>query len=317
MNTDKSKQTGTGCRPLLTRADFHTFSRFYLCLSVFICGYSASSLGAREVKHGLRAPDGFEVTEFADSSLANDIYTMTFDPKGRVVVAGRGYIRILLDKDGSGRADGAIDFARGLKAGAMGLLWEGTSLFCTGDGGLLRYRAGGDGRADGPPELIRKLKTGGEHTAHAVRRGPDGWLYVLVGDQTRIDKSYAALPTSPVKEPVGGCVLRLPPDLKGCEVVAGGFRNAYAMDFNADGELLPFDSDNEPGVSLPWYEPPRLYHVVPGGHHGWRAPRHAATWRFPPHFVDVVAPVATLGRGSPTGVVCYQHAQFPPRYRGG
>ena len=56
----------------------------------------------QRVQHGLRVPAGFEVTEFADSNLANDIYTMTLDPKGRVVVAGRGYIR-LLDRQGRRR----------------------------------------------------------------------------------------------------------------------------------------------------------------------------------------------------------------------
>ena len=47
--------------------------------------------------------------------------------------------------------------------------------------------------------MIRKLKTGGEHAAHAVLRGPDGWLYLLCGNNTDIDKSYAELPTSPIK----------------------------------------------------------------------------------------------------------------------
>src|SRR5262249_55015022 len=56
---------------------------------------------------------------------------------------------------------------------------------------------------------------------------------------------------------------------------------------------------------------------VPGGRYGWLSPQHAATWRQPPHFLDVVPPVATLGRGSPTGVVCYRHTQFPEKYRGG
>ena len=37
----------------------------------------------------------------------------------------------------------------------------------------------------------------------------------------------------------------------------------------------------------------------------------------PPYFADVVAPLADLGRGSPTGVVCYRHVQFPEKYRGG
>jgi len=37
----------------------------------------------------------------------------------------------------------------------------------------------------------------------------------------------------------------------------------------------------------------------------------------PPYFADVVAPVAVLGRGSPTGVACYCHTHFPEDYWGG
>src|SRR5262249_43816386 len=157
----------------------------------------------------------------------------------------------------------------------------------------------------------------GEHDAHAIKRGPDGWLYVLCGNSTGIGKAFATLPTSPVKDPVAGCVVRFPPDFRGAEIVAHGFRNAYRMDFNADGELFTFDADTERCVSLPGYEGTRLYHVIPGGHHGWLAPQRAAWWRLPPYFCDVVAPVADLGRGSPTGVACYRHTQFPAKYRGG
>jgi len=39
---------------------------------------------------GLRVPNGFEVTQFADAKLANDIFCMAFDPRGRVVVSGPG-----------------------------------------------------------------------------------------------------------------------------------------------------------------------------------------------------------------------------------
>jgi putative membrane-bound dehydrogenase-like protein len=288
----------------------------------FLALLTLNPAGARAetttVQHGLRVPAGFEVKEFAESSLANDIYTLTLDQHGRVVVAGRGYLRILVDDDGDGRADRAIDFADGPKDGAMGLLWEGDTLYVIGDGGLRRYRdRDGDGRADGPSELIRALRTGGEHDAHALRRGPDGWLYLLCGNNTAIDRSFAQLPTSPITDPVAGCVVRLTPDLKATEIVADGFRNAYGMDFNGDGELLTFDSDNERCVALPWYEPTRFYHVLPGRHHGWLAPQRTDFWRLPPYFCDVAAPVATLGRGSPTGVACYRHVQFPPHYRGG
>ncbi|HEY7428888.1 MAG TPA: c-type cytochrome [Gemmataceae bacterium] len=267
--------------------------------------------------HGLRLPDGFEVVEFADSSLANDIYCLTLDPKGRVVVSGRDYIRLLVDEDGDGRADRTLDFAGAPKDGAMGLFWEGDTLFCMGDGGLRRYRdAGGDGRRR-PPERIHPFKTGGEHAAHAVRRGPDGWFYVLCGNNTGISRKNVTRMTSPIREPVAGCVLRFTPDFKDCEIVADGFRNAYAFDFNRAGDLFTFDSDNERCVSLPWYEPTRCYHVVAGGHYGWQAPQHAQTWRLPSYFLDAIAPVATLGRGSPTGVVCYRHTQFPTKYRDG
>jgi putative membrane-bound dehydrogenase-like protein len=286
-------------------------------LSLLVLFATVPAARAQGPAHGLRVPNGFEVVEFADTRLANDIFCMTVDPRGRLVVAGRGYIRTLVDDDGDGRADRALDFASP-KDGAQGLLWEGDTLFFTGEGGLRRYRdRDGDGRADGPSELIRALKTGGEHDAHAIRRGPDGWLYVLCGNNTGVTRAFAQRPTSPVTEPVAGCVLRFTPDLKNSEIVADGFRNAYGMDFNRDGELFTFDSDNERCVSLPWYEFCRFYHIIPGGRHGWLSPQRAQWWRLPPYLPDVVAPVTTLGRGSPTGVVCYRHAQFPERYRGG
>jgi putative membrane-bound dehydrogenase-like protein len=271
---------------------------------------------ADPVRHGLRVPEGFEVVEYAGSDLANDIFCMTIDPQGRVIVSGRGYIRILVEGK-NGKAERAINFADGPKDGAMGLLWESDSLLAVGDGGLRRYRdADGDGKADGPSEILRPLKTGGEHDAHALRRGPDGWLYLLCGNNAGIDRKYATLTTSPVKEPIAGAVVRFTPDFKSSEIVADGFRNPYGMDFGSDGSLFTFDSDNERCVALPWYEPTRLYHVVDGGHHGWETPQ-SQFWRWPPYFPDVVAPVATLGRGSPTGVVCYRHTQFPAEYRGG
>src|SRR5438552_10040098 len=87
----------------------------------------------QSIPPGLKVPPGFEVTEFAGPALANDIYCMTLDPRGRVVVAGRGYIKVLVDDDGDGKADRAIDFADSPKDGAMGLYWEGDSLYVTGD----------------------------------------------------------------------------------------------------------------------------------------------------------------------------------------
>src|SRR5437660_10010732 len=108
-------------------------------LVLTIAALAVSPVSADNVQHGLRVPPGFEVTEFADSALANDIFSLTLDPRGRVVVSGRGYVRILVDDDGDGRADRALDFAAGPKDGAQGLLWEGSWLYYSVDGGLRRY----------------------------------------------------------------------------------------------------------------------------------------------------------------------------------
>src|SRR5437899_8473256 len=93
---------------------------------------------------GLHAVPGFEVTEYSDSALANDITCMTIDPKGRVVVAGPGYVRVLLDEK-DGRATRAVDVTRDVKQQAMGLLWEGDTLFVVADNALMRFRIGPDG----------------------------------------------------------------------------------------------------------------------------------------------------------------------------
>jgi hypothetical protein len=56
-----------------------------LSLAVIVIIAAVSPLPAENIQHGLRVPPGFEVTEFADSKLANDIFSMTLDPHGRIV----------------------------------------------------------------------------------------------------------------------------------------------------------------------------------------------------------------------------------------
>src|SRR5258708_7873232 len=92
-------------------------TRSLLAATAFLLLTSAGH--AQTTQHGLRVPEGFEVTEFAGSDLANDIFCLTLDPKGRVVVSGRGYVRLLLDEKATGHATKALDFAGAPKEGAM------------------------------------------------------------------------------------------------------------------------------------------------------------------------------------------------------
>jgi putative membrane-bound dehydrogenase-like protein len=280
-----------------------------LLLAVLTAPSSAEDLGLRV------APD-FRVTLYADQDLANDIFAMTLDSHGRVVVTGPGYIKVLHDTTGKGKADKATLFASP-PTGGMGMCFDGNDLYFCGGGWLSRYRdKGGKGSADGPPEHIVPLAFS-EHGGHAMRKGPDGWWYVIGGNDSRFGPQHTTLPHSPIQKPEGGALLRLTPDCKQCEIIAHGFRNPYDFDFNELGDLFTYDSDCERDFFLPWYTPTRIYHIAHGGHHGWRLAGYLRSWCRKDYYLDTVDVLWPVGRGSPTGVTCYRHRQFPERYRGG
>ena len=265
---------------------------------------------------GLSLPPGFEVSLVAGDELVHDAFVMTVHPKGHVLVGGRGYLKVLVDADGDGKAESAKTIDARPDLFPMGLWWTEKEFLFVSDKGLWSLPMEGL-TPKGPATLVEAVKAKGEHEAHAVKRGPDGWLYVMCGNMAGIDESWATDVNSPVKKPVAGCLVRISPDGRRRQVVADGFRNAYDFDWNAAGDPFTFDSDNERCVSLPWYEGCRLYHVVAGANHGWLAPQQGEFWRKPPYFFDVAEPLADVGRGSPTGVVCYRGTSFPARYQGG
>ncbi len=82
---------------------------------------------------GVQVPEGFEVTLYADDDLAHDVYSMTIDSLGRVVVSGAGYVRILVDADNDGRAETFKEYASEPKTGAQGMYFHGRDLICLGD----------------------------------------------------------------------------------------------------------------------------------------------------------------------------------------
>ncbi|MEZ6062952.1 MAG: HEAT repeat domain-containing protein [Planctomycetaceae bacterium] len=262
---------------------------------------------------GITVPQGFRVELFADDDLAHDIHSLTTDSRGRIVVSGPGYVRTLLDINGDGKADRYREFADRPKTGAQGMYFLGPHLLCSGDDGLQIFRDDNrDGRADGDPEVFLRIQAGGEHHVHSIQKGPDGWWYIIAGNMSGVTSSYATLPTSPLKLPYAGTLLRLKPDLFGGEVLADGFRNAYDFAFSISGDIFTYDSDGERDVSLPWYEPTRVFQVTPRSNAGWVT----RSWKRPERFFDMPPVVASFGRGSPTGVICYRHTQFPGTYYG-
>jgi putative heme-binding domain-containing protein len=287
---------------------------FWCCLLGLGLG---AGRGAAQEDLGLAAPPGFEVSLFADDSLAHDIFSLTIDSQGRVVVAGPGYVKTLHDADGDGRAERATLFSPLPASGAHGLVFDGPNLVCTGDDAVLCLSdANGDGRADGSGQRWARLRHP-EHGANGVVRGPDGWFYLICGNDAGVAEEHAQPPGWPVRRPACGALLRFSPDGRQSQVLADGFRNPYDLDFHWSGQVLTVDSDGERDHFLPWYAPTRLFDVAIGQGHGWLLSGWTRSWNRPQSYLDSVERLVEFGRGSPTGLVAYRHRQFPAAYRDG
>ncbi|HIG83773.1 MAG TPA: c-type cytochrome [Verrucomicrobia bacterium] len=260
---------------------------------------------------GLRIAPGFEITHYADSIIAPDVYSMTLDPSGSVVISSRGYIKRLTDKDGDGVADTETILIKS-SAGAMGMLFLDERTLLTTEGGYFnRYiDKNGDGKFDSKPFRIGKFG-GGEHGIHAIRKDSQGRIYLIGGNDSKFAghqdmKGYSQLE--------GGALIRYSSNLSDSTLLCHGLRNPYDFDFNSEGQIFTYDSDCEREFFLPWYSPTRLYRLEDGAHHGWRLSGWKRGWKRPDYYYDSVKPVVNIGRGSPTGVAVYRHTAFPEHY---
>ncbi len=261
---------------------------------------------------GVRLAKGFRINVYADEPMVPDIHSLTVDPMGRVVVSGPGYIKVLNDPRTNGAAASATLVASPSHA-AEGMCFDGGILYAVADGALLRYFAG---NAGDPPDLVIPLRDG-EFGGHQVRQGPDGSLYVMAGPATGINRRHANTLNSPIHEAEGGVLLRLAQGGGDCEIIAQGFRNPHAFDFNWLGDMFTWDGDAEADARLPWYEPSRLYQVGYAQHHGWRMAGEQRSWRRPEYYPDTVVSLNAVGSAVPTGVINYRHYRFPTYFHNG
>ncbi|AMV31187.1 hypothetical protein VN12_03650 [Pirellula sp. SH-Sr6A] len=257
--------------------------------------------------------DGFEVSIVAGDPLVHDCFAMTLDPEGHPVVSGPGYIKTLFDDNGDGIFDRSVIWSSIPKQGAQGLWAEKRQLYYVGDGGLwLSEDTNGDYIGDRAPRKILNLPTGGEHDAHAIRRGPDGYWYLIVGNFAQGIGGLLNDSASPIQKPRSGTLWRISPDFSTRSVWAHGMRNGYDFDFLPDGQIVTFDSDDERESVLPWYRPTRVMVLGPGSDAGWCG----QTWKDGDKQILMPQVLGAMGRSSPTGVAVYEHSAFPTRYRG-
>jgi putative heme-binding domain-containing protein len=283
--------------------------------------------------HELYVAPGFkaELLYVAEPDDEGSWINLCAEKPNRLVVGGQGGQPILRFTLKDGKVE-RVDKLPIPISETMGLLYAFDHLYVTGAGpkgyGLYKCKEKADGSFDVRP--LKIFGAGGEHGAHAVVLGKDGMLYVMNGNHTNVPdglspasalRNYAEdhlLARAPDgnghatgRMAPGGYVLRTDPDGKTWEMVLGGFRNAYDMAFNPDGELFTFDSDMEWDWGMPWYRPTRINHCVSGADFGWRY--GSGVW--PDYYPDSLPTTLDIGIGSPTGVTNGTGAAFPARYQ--
>ena len=155
------------------------------CIAGFVLLCSAKAELVSFPKLGIKIAKGFNITLFADSNIAPDVYSMTLDPEGSVVISSRGYIKRLIDEDGDGIAEKDL-LLRQSSSGAMGMLYVDKRTLLTSEGGKFnRYiDQDGDGIFENGPELIGRFG-GGEHGIHAIRKDTKGRIYLIGGNDAK------------------------------------------------------------------------------------------------------------------------------------
>jgi putative heme-binding domain-containing protein len=276
---------------------------------------------------------------------------MTFDGKGRLLVSQEnGPVLLCTDPDKDGVLQNVRPYCEQVK-NCQGMCWVDDALFLVGNGpqgtGLYRVRdTKGADRTDEVTVLHRYRGGMGEHGPHAVLYGPDGCLYLVIGNHAWAQPERLAA-NSPLRrwptggpgpdqgrpgttEDVllprmndahghaadilapGGTIWRLDRDGKNMALVAAGFRNHYDAAFAPNNELFTFDSDMEWDENLPWYRAVRICHCPPGADFVWRT----GSANTPNYYLDSLPPLYETGRGSPVGLEFYDHHAFPKKYRG-
>lgn len=246
-------------------------------------------------------------------------------------------IDTLMIKDINSPADSLKKISMGF---AQGLLYAFNSLYVMVNtygsddfdkkSGLYRLQdTDGDDQFD-KIVMLKELNGAGEHGPHSVVLSPDKKsLYVIAGNHTdlpefdayRLPKVWQEDNLFPlIKDPrghandrtaPGGWIAKVDSTGTNWELVSAGFRNAFDIAFNQDGELFTYDSDMEWDLGMPWYRPTRICHVTSGSEFGWRTGNSKWSADYP----DNLPPVINIGQGSPTNLVNGANARFPDKYR--
>ena len=204
-----------------------------------------------------KAPEGFQVTLFAGPPVAMYPTCVNESPDGAVFVCvdpnlslstlkGVGRVMRLVDTDNDGHADTYTTFAE--MDSPRGVVSDGKTVYVMHPPDLTGYRdTNGDGIADTSFVLVKGLGfdldfRGADHTTNNIELGPDGWIYVAVGDYGFI-KAVGA--DGKQLQHRGGSVVRVRPDGTNLEIVTVGTRNIYDVALDPFARVYARDNTND------------------------------------------------------------------------
>ncbi len=278
----------------------------------------------------------FRVESVLPAEKTGSLIAMTFNDFGQLLVSQEGGPLLLFsDEDQDGVPETPSTYCDQIK-NCQGMLALNGQIFAVGQGpeGAGLYRISDDefdGVADHVTLLCKFEGDMGEHGPHAPVLGPDGLIYVVVGNHSAPEKVYNEASPHDLfyegdllrpkhedpgghavgRKVPGGVILRTDTQGSFVELFAGGLRNPYDIAFNRMGELFTFDADMEWDQGLPWYRPTRVNHIIPGAEFGWRS----GSSKWPEYFFDSLPATVNVGPGSPAGITCYNHFMYPVRFQ--
>ena len=258
---------------------------------------------------------------------------LTVDPKGRIYASDqqdRGIYRITVN----GTQDKPkVDVKKIVMplSGAQGLKWAYGHLYADVNGvGIYRLTDTNGNDTLNKMDFLGGPAMRGEHGNHALIRTEDReGLYFIAGDFTPLPKHYESSRLESWDEDLllpriwdargfsrglmapGGYIARIDPNANDWEIISTGFRNAYDVAMNQDGELFSYDNDMEWDMGSPWYRPTRIVHVTSGSDWGWRS----GSGKWPTYYEDSEPPVVNIGPGAPVGLLFGTGAKFPAKYQ--
>ncbi|MEC9093280.1 MAG: hypothetical protein VX438_11275, partial [Planctomycetota bacterium] len=131
-------------------------------------------------------PRGFHIYRAATKELTGGSYDLTFDGQGRLLVGDGNAVRRLNDGNHDGVFDSYEVIADGPATsgrGPQGLLVYGDRLYVVAGDGVQLFSGYGSGqKLKHERRLGANFNTGGDHAAHTVLRGLDGYVYLVTGD---------------------------------------------------------------------------------------------------------------------------------------